>query len=42
MKTIIKQGIKINIIGKRKGLPNDIIKIVDLIENRTFKNILNI
>ena len=38
MKTIIKQGIKINIIGKRKGLPNDIIKIVDLIENRTFKN----
>jgi len=36
--TLIKQGIKINIIGKRKGLPNDIIKIVKFIEKRTSKN----
>jgi len=35
---IIKQGIKINIIGKRKGLPKDIITIVKLIEKRTIKN----
>jgi undecaprenyl diphosphate synthase len=36
--TLIKQGIKINIIGKRKGLPNDIIKMVKFIEKRTSKN----
>ena len=29
---IIKQGIKINIIGQRKRLPNDIIKIIKLIK----------
>ena len=35
---IIEQGIKINIIGKRQELPKDIIKIVKLIEKKTFKN----
>jgi len=35
---IIKQGIKINIIGQRKRLPNDIIKIIKLIERKTLKN----
>ena len=35
---IIKQGIKINIIGKDKGLPKDIIKITNLIKKKTFKN----
>ena len=35
---IIKQGIRVNIIGNRKGLPKDIIKIVKLIEKKTIKN----
>ena len=35
---IIKQGIKVNIIGQRRGLPNDIIEIVKLIEKKTYKN----
>ena len=35
---IIKQGIRVNIIGNKKGLPKDIIKIVKLIEKRTIKN----
>jgi len=35
---IIKQGIKVNIIGKKKGLPKDILKIVKLIEKKTLKN----
>ena len=38
IKKIIKQGIKVNIIGKRKGLPNDIIEIVKLIEKKTLSN----
>jgi len=38
IKKIIKQGIKINIIGQKKKLPNDIIKIIKLIEKRTIKN----
>ena len=38
IKEIIKQGIKINIIGQRKRLPNDIIKIIKLIERKTLKN----
>jgi len=38
IKKIIKQGIKVNIIGQRKGLPKDIIKIVKLIERKTIKN----
>ena len=35
---IIKQGIRVNIIGNRKGLPKDIIQIVKLIEKKTIKN----
>ncbi len=35
---IIKQGIKINIIGSEIGLPKDIVKIVRLIEKKTYKN----
>ena len=35
---IIKQGIKVNIIGQRKGLPKDIVDIVRLIEKKTVKN----
>ena len=38
IKQIIKQGIRVNIIGERKRLPKDIIKIVKLIENKTKKN----
>jgi len=38
LKRIIKQGIKINIIGKRKKLPADIIKSIKLIEKKTKKN----
>ena len=35
---IIKQGIRVNIIGKKEGLPQDIKKIVKLIEKKTIKN----
>ncbi len=35
---IIKQGIKINVIGRNKGLPEDIKKTVKFIQNRTSKN----
>lgn len=38
LKKIIKQGIKINIIGKQKKLPPDIVKSVKLIERKTKKN----
>jgi undecaprenyl diphosphate synthase len=38
LKTIIKRGIKINIIGKKRGLPKDIIETIKIIEKRTFKN----
>jgi len=38
IKKIIQQGIKVNIIGQRKGLPEDIAKIVKLIEKKTYKN----
>ena len=38
LKKIIKQGIKINVIGKRKNLPLDIIKSLKLIEAKTKKN----
>ena len=31
IKKIIKEGIKVNIIGQRKGLPRDIIEIVKLV-----------
>ena len=45
LKKIIKQGIKINIIGQKKGLPEDITKIIKLIEHKTYNNktiVLNI
>ena len=35
LKKIIKQGIKINIIGKRKKLPSDIVQSLKLIEKKT-------
>ena len=35
---IIKQGIKINVIGSNKGLPEDIKKTVKFIQNKTLKN----
>ncbi len=38
LKTIIKQGVKINIIGQKSGLPRDIRKTVNNIEKKTFKN----
>ena len=38
LKKIIKQGIKINIIGQQKKLPADIIKSLKLIEKMTQKN----
>ena len=38
LKKIIKQGIKINIIGKKTNLPKDIIKIIKLVEKKTFNN----
>ena len=38
LKKIIKQRIKINIIGKRKGLPKDIISIINSSEKKTLKN----
>jgi len=38
LKIIIKQGIKINIIGKKSGLPNDIKKTIKIIEKKTFHN----
>ena len=36
--SIIKQGIKINIIGKRVGLPNDIKRTIKIIEKKTLHN----
>ena len=38
LKKIIKQGIKVNIIGKRKGLPKDVNHIIKIIEKKTFNN----
>ena len=35
---IIKQGIRVNIIGKKKELPQDIKKMIKLIEKKTIKN----
>ena len=35
---IIKQGIKINIIGQKKNLPKDIIKTIKSIEDKTYHN----
>ena len=38
LKTIIKRGIKVNIIGQRKGLPKDVIQTIKIIEKKTFNN----
>lgn len=38
LKNIIKQGIKINIIGRKDGLPKDIKQIIKIIEKKTFHN----
>jgi len=38
LKTLIKQGIKVNIIGQSRRLPKDIIKIIKKIEKKTLKN----
>ena len=38
LKKIIKQGIKINIIGKQHKLPTDIVQSLKLIEKKTKKN----
>ncbi len=38
LKRIIKQGIKINVIGNKNGLPKDIVKTMNLIEKKTYKN----
>ena len=38
IKTITKEGIKINVIGKNNRLPNDIKKTIKFIKNKTFKN----
>ena len=38
LKTIIKQGIKINVIGKKEGLPEDIKKTIKTIEKKTLNN----
>jgi undecaprenyl diphosphate synthase len=38
IKTLIKQGIKVNIIGQTKRLPKDIVKIIKQIEKKTLKN----
>ena len=38
IKKIIKQGIKVKIIGEKRGLPKDIIEIVKLIEKKTLNN----
>jgi len=38
LKRIIEQGIKVNIIGKKSGLPKDIIKTIKNIEKKTINN----
>ena len=38
IKDIIKQGIKINIIGKKTGLPQDIKRTIKIIEKQTLHN----
>ncbi len=38
LKKIIKQGVKVNIIGKRKDLPNDVNRIIKIVEKKTFNN----
>jgi len=36
LKKIVKQGIKVNIIGQRRGLPKDIRQTIKYIEKKTF------
>ncbi len=38
LKNIIKQGIKVNIIGRNRGLPKDIKKTIKFIKKRTYNN----
>ena len=38
LKTITKQGIKINVIGKKNKLPEDIKKTIKFIKDKTYKN----
>ena len=38
LKKIIKQGVKVNIIGKRKDLPKDVNRIIKIVEKKTFNN----
>ena len=38
LKKVIRQGIKVNIIGKKKGLPKNIMSTIQLIEKKTFYN----
>ena len=38
LKTLIKQGIKVNIIGQTQKLPKDIVKIIKQIEKKTLKS----
>jgi len=38
LKKIIKQGIRINVFGKKTGLPNDIIKTIKIVEKKTNHN----
>jgi len=38
LKKVIKQGIKVNIIGKRRKLPKDIVKTFDTIKKKTKLN----
>ena len=38
LKKVIKQGIKVNVIGSKYGLPPDIREIIKLIKNKTKKN----
>ena len=38
IKKIIKQGIKVNIIGQKKGLPADIVKTIKIIKKKTQYN----
>jgi len=38
LKKILKQGIRVNIIGKKNGLPKDIIRTIKLVEKKTHRN----
>ena len=38
LKKILKQGIRVNIIGKKNGLPKDIVQTIKLVEKKTHKN----